>query len=510
MPKGTVKNVIIEKGFFFIERHDGAQKDLFAHINDFQGEEIPKSGDTVQYELGQNRQGACAVNITLVEEVVYEQPAQHMENVLDYNKKFQEKKSKLQKHSSYLDSIKQGYHFYIVFNPLMNNDYDKELNGITQAHSFNNLLKNKEYLYWGKYKASSNTPDLNLENFQRCLEENTKAGVSTNLFISDFHHFWVAKVESVEKNIDYENEKDHTLEFYRKNRDKIELWFKISDIMLLSSNVENTNKHISKLELRTTNSLNAIEVPSKNIQITPYTSNLRYPLILETTLENEYFANLEERCVDIENPLFNELQSDKTRNLINSYVIPNAIFEKMPPYIQNKIITTESYFSDSNIQSQNERYEQAKIIANNYLVILEASIRDLVFDKFYSKIDHKDFSFMGSQIKDYSVSLGKTEGKNFTLGSLKHLVARDLKELRLKAKDLLLEIQDINGILQRNELVDIRNSESHLDGIEKQMKMLEEIRRIVLGVGHPGLLNKLYFAVYKEHVQEELLMKEVA
>jgi len=62
MLKGTIKKVIADKGFGFIQ---GDKDDLFFHHSAVQGTTIEqlREGQAVEYEIGQGRKGPCAVTV---------------------------------------------------------------------------------------------------------------------------------------------------------------------------------------------------------------------------------------------------------------------------------------------------------------------------------------------------------------------------------------------------------------------------------------------------------------
>ena len=66
MPQGTIKKLIVDKGFGFIDT--GKAKDLFFHSSALQGVtfEQLREGQKVSYTEGQGKKGPCAENVKLV------------------------------------------------------------------------------------------------------------------------------------------------------------------------------------------------------------------------------------------------------------------------------------------------------------------------------------------------------------------------------------------------------------------------------------------------------------
>ncbi len=65
MPKGTIKKLIANKGFGFIE---GEKGDIFFHQSGLEGTTIEalSEGQQVEYEVGSSPKGPCAENVRLV------------------------------------------------------------------------------------------------------------------------------------------------------------------------------------------------------------------------------------------------------------------------------------------------------------------------------------------------------------------------------------------------------------------------------------------------------------
>ena len=67
MPKGTIKRLVPDRGFGFIQPPQGA--DLFFHRSEVQGEDFStlREGQEVEYEVGKGRDGrAQATKVKLV------------------------------------------------------------------------------------------------------------------------------------------------------------------------------------------------------------------------------------------------------------------------------------------------------------------------------------------------------------------------------------------------------------------------------------------------------------
>ncbi|PIR03809.1 MAG: cold-shock protein [Candidatus Magasanikbacteria bacterium CG11_big_fil_rev_8_21_14_0_20_39_34] len=62
---GTIKRIIADKGFGFIEA-EGREKDIFFHVSQFDGDfNTLKEGDRVNFEVEESPRGPQAINVTL-------------------------------------------------------------------------------------------------------------------------------------------------------------------------------------------------------------------------------------------------------------------------------------------------------------------------------------------------------------------------------------------------------------------------------------------------------------
>ena len=68
MPNGTIKKLITERGFGFIQTAEGT--DLFFYRSEVQGVEFSslRAGQEVEFEMGQDSKGRpCAVSVRLAQ-----------------------------------------------------------------------------------------------------------------------------------------------------------------------------------------------------------------------------------------------------------------------------------------------------------------------------------------------------------------------------------------------------------------------------------------------------------
>jgi cold shock protein len=65
---GVVKAVVADRGFLFLSAPDGARKDVFCHISEFEksGLRAPEKGESYQFEIQMTPKGPQAINIEAV------------------------------------------------------------------------------------------------------------------------------------------------------------------------------------------------------------------------------------------------------------------------------------------------------------------------------------------------------------------------------------------------------------------------------------------------------------
>lgn len=379
------------------------------------------------------------------------------------------------------------YSFYVVFNPLLNGENQSYK---TQAHEFFHRLKenlasgdsSKSHLYWGKLKMSSHEKPLEFERFKKAHEANKAGGFHTHLVISDFHHYWVAKVESVHQEV---FDKENTLPFY--DGKDVEIWFKISDMDLISSEYVETGYYLEQLFARSEFSDQEIE------SINPYLSGLRYPLIVQDRLAEPYFVNSiagqKPRALG-QNPLIeNPGEFGKVANNVQTYVLPPAIYGKLSERVRKKLISVEMKI----YKQEGGKEELNKEIVRNYREILEEVLNEtfcrFAFEEAGRAVFEDKERLSLKELSEIFVNPARVESRNLDL-----LFKPKLGFFRYCRKELLEILQERDFLLSEEE-----------GEVSQKEAML--FRNIVLGVGCKGIINSLICLYHEDEFMDSYFRK---
>lgn len=393
------------------------------------------------------------------------------------------------------------FSFYVVFNPLLNGDNE---NYQTQAHEFFQRLKENllsghpenNHFYWGKLKVSHYEKELDFEKFQNAVESNRQSGLPTHLYISDFHHFWVCKVESVHKEI---FDKRNTLPFY--DGKEVEIWFKVTDMDLISSEYVETGYYLEQLYVN-----NQFDQQTIN-SINPYISGLRYPLIVQNRLNEFYFMDYHKlgkaRALS-NNPLIqNPSEFGKLAHTVQTYVLPPAIYGKLSEQIKKRLIKIEMDISAKE-KDKNEIYFRVK---KEYSKLLENMLND-TFIKF---LKHEAPDKIGIEV------IGDEQ---FFTRDLSHQKINDakfsfsLQEICKIINDpMFIQSANLDSIFTeklkfwkylRSELMDIIQEHDLLNEPNPNPSAKEAmlLRNIILGVGCKGVINSLICLYFEEEFMD--------
>lgn len=389
------------------------------------------------------------------------------------------------------------YHFYVAFNPLFNDDHKFK----TQAHEFHHYLKTKKqtdpsaHMYWGKIQISEFSEPLNLSHFEAVVKENFEMQMDTNLFISDYQHVWVAKVTEVLKEIP---DPENTLNFY-KNK-KVELWFKITDFDLVSNHASETLSLLNNIHVDN-------EYYSYKIkEMTPFTSGIRFPMIVQDKTQSRFFKHEGLRVLS-ENPLLSaQGESMKLNNIIQSFVIPEENFKRIPENIRNQIIHAEILVLEAQAGGKKDRVKLEQAILT-YLKCLEILLNETFVaylkreegHRIYVTKDCSQPKFMRSALdKDKSSLIRLRESTEyFNLSQIKMLLdtpsffPHTSLDYVFRGKKAFWEYcrLELRSTLKNESLIELRNLLTTAGDVKAHDRELLLVRNILLGVGGRGVFN---------------------
>lgn len=393
------------------------------------------------------------------------------------------------------------HHFYLVFNPMINDGSHYK----SQAHEFYSQLKTmissnqaeEPFLYWGKLKVTENT-DSKFNDFLKVIELNNQQGQDTHLYLTDFHHFWVAKVESVHQEIYNQN---RTLSFY-DDKD-VEVWFKISDMDLISAEFDETLYYLSQLYID--NQFSSKKIPSIN----PYLGDLKFPMIVQDRSGENYFKNLSmentQRILRM-NPLVEQSQlSASMQSHMQSFVLSPQVYAKLPHVAKNELLCAEMRLTKDLEVTPAALYQSLasyfRILESILNVTLVQMLKDQFGSQLYVKKDGSEFSHERNEqvvslsTFDGSLSIGamaKLFQSTKCFGNVNLEIISDFcpEGMKYLSETLFPFIDEQEIVAKTNAL---KNSEYF--PVTKPQVMI--LRNNILGVGCLGVINSLVGMLFR-------------
>ncbi len=405
-------------------------------------------------------------------------------------------------------------HFYVAFNPLFNGDSLYK----TQAHEFYYSLKekvlkdHKSHMYWGKLKVSEYSELLNQSHFQQVITTNNGMGAETHLYISDYQHLWVAKVSEVLPTItDFEN----TLDFYKDKN--VEIWFKITDFDLVSQETNHTTQLLTQLFVE--NEFYKYKIK----EITPFSSGLRFPMIVQDKNDERHFRDFDQSIshrLKLANSMIDAPgESIKVKHIVQSFVIPEENFKKLPALVRGQLVTAEILLVESTVGGKKDRKKLEQSILT-YLRCLEVLLNDTFISHLKKEQGHRIFvtqsrpqRFLRSAMeKDKAeIMMLKDSKENFGLGQIKMLLdaptffPHTTLDWTFRNKKKFWEYcrLDLRHILKNESLAELRNSLAEGKNVTANDRELLFVRNVLLGVGNRGVFNDIIKNFYADEDSSE-------
>ncbi len=404
------------------------------------------------------------------------------------------------------------YHFYVAFNPLFNEDRTWK----TQAHEFHHKLKEKKvkdpnaHFYWGKIQVSEHSERLQVPSFQQVLVENSELQMDTHLFITDYQHLWVGKVEQV---MDTIPDPENTLGFYTNK--KVEIWFKITDFDLISNNATETMNALSTIHVDNEHCSYKIK------EMTPFTSGIRFPMIVQHRSQDRYFEQ-PDLLVLKDNPMLTgNGEAMKLTTVIQSFVIPEETFKRIPEYIRTQIIHAEILLLEAQAGGKKDRIKLEQAILT-YLKCLEHLLNETIVGLLRREEGHRIYvskdqtmpKFMRSVFDKDKSSLLRLKDctETFNLSQIKMLLdtpsffGHTSLDYVFRNKKMFWEYcrLELRSTLKNESLIEVRNVLTKPGDLKAHDRELLLIRNILLGVGGRGVFNDViesYFEISPQKIK---------
>lgn len=382
----------------------------------------------------------------------------------------------------------KAFHFYQVFNPMLN----EQSLFPTQAHEFYYELKKRysenqgesNFLHWGKVSVAE--AQENIEAFKTIVDRNKQNGVETHLYLSDYHHFWVAKVSEIKTEL---VDNVQTLPFYENKN--VSVWFKIEDFDLLSAEFSETSHYLSMLYLDNEFSEHKIE------RLNPYIGGLHFPLIVQDYTLERYFSQglrVARKNMLIENPS----HQAKVREQVTSFVLPPHIFKQLSFEGQQAILNSEQTLGDVKVSLQVRGQ-----VFSNYISVLEESLnlvvgsilRESFGDSLWISESGDQFAegMQNNFIKmsDYQGPI-KLSGYLNLLATHKGFGNLSMEKIEKDYPEVIkFFVNELKPFLENGEIV---LKQHHLENGQDVSLCPQEVfalRNFVLGVGCLGVVNTL-------------------
>lgn len=405
------------------------------------------------------------------------------------------------------------YHFYVAFNPLFNGDRKPHK---TQAHEFHHALKERvtknsgAHMYWGKIQVSQYSEPLLFENYQRVIKENDELQLDTHLYVTDYQHLWVGKVTEVLREIpDHEN----TLGFYTGKH--VEIWFKLTDFELVSKDSSVTLTNLE--ELFVDNEYYSYKLKG----LTPFTSGIRFPMIVQDRTHNRHFRDIPgtHRVLN-DNPLIvSPDPSVEIGSFLQSFVIPEANFKRLPEVVKLKIFNAEILLLEAQAQGKSDRKKLERSILT-YLSCLEMLLNETFVHVMRKEEGHRIYVIDEGQPKFLRSPLDKDKRLLVRLRDFKETFSLSQIKMLLDTPTFFNHTTldyifrnnkrfweycrlELRSTLKNEALVELKNQLGNGGEVRALDRELLLVRNILLGVGGKGVFNDIienYLAVTEKKV----------
>lgn len=394
-----------------------------------------------------------------------------------------------------------AFHFYLTFNPYLNQGLEP---GYTQAHEFFDYLKSElkkspdGYAYWGKIIGQEREHAPNFDQIKEIMGKNAEINHSTHLYITDFQNIWVGKVSEVKEHIGKDFK---TLEFYKDKN--VEIWFKLTDFTLLTYGPEETAQKLSELYIH--NPYNNLEIDG----LSPFTTGVRYPCILQDLAEEPYFdQESESGPLALQyNPAVNHTASRQVLWNLHNYVFTEGVYNKIPHAAKVEIESAE-------LDILERRHHNLPRIAFSYIKALEVVLNDLIIhhikrkgfgEQFFVAYESMPPKLYFEDNRDGLIPISKFQ-KTYSMNQLIFFMERGNAKGGFAFKKAFADhkpfiqfmTKELPALAKENSLNEMRGIVAHNNADRILPQDAFAVRNLMLGLGCTGLILRAYQTFYHQ------------
>jgi hypothetical protein len=249
-------------------------------------------------------------------------------------------------------------------------------------------------------------------------------------------------------------------------------------------------------------------------EMTPFTSGIRFPMIVQDRTHERFFQSGLRLLND--NPLLSSKgEAMQLTNLVQSFVIPEENFRRIPEAIRSQIIHAEILLVEAQACGKKDRVKLEQAILT-YLKCLETILNETFVAYLKREEGHRIWitkdghmaKFMRSALDKDKSSLTRLKDTTevFNLSQIKMLLdtpsffPHTSLDYVFRGKKSFWEYcrLELRSVLKNESLIELRNILTTAGDVKAHDRELLLVRNILLGVGGRGVFNNVIEAWFED------------
>jgi len=336
------------------------------------------------------------------------------------------------------------------------------------------------YVWWAKIRSKNRDGMLPHHKDVVALDEQVQAGQETHLYLTDYRSLYVAEIGEItddDVRVD-EGEFGHMPDYYRGH--PVDFWFRLFDLrrIVTGDTLEVIN------ELKKLSNLGYHERP-----VSLYGGMVDLPLIVRSEAPSSWFADadaLNEGALWAQRAAEQRSEAQRMATELRDNLFGRELWPLLSPTTRSFLAAAEAEFrahrDDAGFDLSGSAIAYAKAVETE----LNATIFPALRGQFEGKPPHE------REVREEGrlIDLGGTVPHQ-SLGAIVHLLEhQDLVQVAVR-RSMPVDHKSILGLLPREleSIRDLRNPGAHSEATSASA--MEASRRVILGIGCEGLLERL-------------------